>query len=149
MVGQIMNRFHVPCLVCCVAVLSAACAGRSRIAGRIVDEQGAAIHQVSIETEPPTDFAISGRHGHFMIIRRVDEGDPTAFTPLPPGEYKLMLDKTGYISKEVPLLVEKGQITNVGDVLLKQKTIEVVIEDPTRNPGKEGKPVLLPPIRDE
>ena len=132
-------------------MLLSACGGATHITGRIVDQQKKPVQKAEIETEPATDYLVTGRTGHFVINRHLDETNPTRFLELKDGKYTLKIRKTGYIPKEIPVLVEAGRHTNMGDVLLKRKTIKVDdLEDPDTNPNAgPGGGGLGQPIRGE
>ena len=101
--------------------------GQAKIVGKVVDDKGGAVQAAQIETDPPTDFIITNQNGFFVIDRHLD--DANQVKPLQPREYRIRIKKLGYTEKVVPVKVEGRSEYNLGEVVLKQKRIDMRLDD--------------------
>ena len=100
------------------------------IVGRVVSPDGAALSDVKVETEPPTDRVLTGVDGRFEISRMMPGS-----TPLPKGRYRIRLTRDGFLEPEEALeapldkiSIDLGTIEMPSDDGLRVAPVDAVTE---------------------
>ena len=104
-------------ILCCALVLAVACSStpepsptptptkpvpsdRARFSGRVADQTGLPLASVCISGGKTGDCSwLSDVEGKFVI------GD------IPPGEWTFFFEKPGYLTSQIPLLLDAGKLT--------------------------------------
>ena len=105
--------------------------------GRVTDQAGTAIKGASVRTEPYTDNVSTNQSGYFFINRHlVNQGQQ--IKPLEAGQYKLIIESTGYETVTLPItLNEKHTQTQKHVYRLRQDLGDFKKQEPIKQDTKD------------
>jgi len=120
------------------------------IAGRVVDPNGVPVQSAQVTTAPDTDTEFTNEQGYFAIqfVRTPGRaGKPSTTTAIPPGDYKVLVDKALYKPHApIPVRYKDKVLVLKEDVVLVPEPIDLDIRgfrpaksDPTL-PGDAADP---------